>query len=54
LIDKEHLLGVVFIAGVGATFDFSNKAFFDCDEIEGGCPVDGILALDNSTSFDIY
>ena len=54
LIDGEHLQGVVFTPGVGDTLDFSNKTFFACDETERDCSVDGILTLDNATSFDIY
>ena len=54
VIDGAHLDGVVFTPGVGATLDFRNKTFFDCDETEGNCSVDGILNLDNATSFDIY
>jgi len=54
LLSGEHLHGVVFTPGVAATVDFSNKTFFDCEETEGGCSIDGILTLDNATSFDIH
>ena len=54
LLSGEHLHGVVFTPGVGATLDISNKAFFDCDETEGDCSVDGVLTLGNATSFYIY
>lgn len=53
-IEEEHLHGVVFTSGVGAALDLSNKIFFDCDEQETGCSIDGILTLNNATSLDIY
>lgn len=49
-----HLHDVVFNPGVGANFDFSNKMFFDCDEEETGCSIDGILTINNATSLYIY
>ncbi|WP_414433982.1 hypothetical protein [Alloalcanivorax venustensis] len=50
----SHLHRAVFTPGIGAALDFSNNAFFDCEETEGGCSVDGVLSLDNAISFDIY
>jgi len=52
-VQDEHVEGVIFTPGVGATFDFSNKTFYSCDE-EAGCTIDGILTLDNATSLDVY
>jgi hypothetical protein len=54
LAAEEHMHNVVFTPGVGATFDFTNKTFFDCDEEEGGCSIDGVLTLDNANSLDIH
>lgn len=54
LVSGEHLHGVIFTPGVGATFDFTGpKTFFDCDETEGDCSINGILTLDNATSLDV-
>lgn len=55
LVDAEHLHGVVFTPGVGANFDFTGpKTFFNCNDEEQDCSIDGILTLDNGTSLDIY
>lgn len=53
LVDGEHLHGVVFTPGTGATFDFTGKTFFNCEEEEQDCSIDGILTLDNATSLDV-
>lgn len=53
LVNAEHLHGVVFTPGVGANFAFSSP-FFNCDEEEQDCSIDGVLTLDNATSLEIY
>lgn len=51
-VTNGHVHGVVFNPGVGANFDF-NSDFYDCDENELGCSVDGTLTVTNATSLDI-
>ena len=52
-VTDGHVHNVVFTPGVGANFDF-NSTFYDCEENDQGCSVDGTLTLDNATSLDIY
>ncbi|MBU57754.1 MAG: hypothetical protein CL543_02645 [Alcanivorax sp.] len=54
LVDGEHLDGVIFTPGTGATFDFSNQTFLNCADEEQDCSIDGILTLDNATSLDVH
>src|SRR5690606_34639936 len=51
-VTNEHLHGVVYDIN-GASFDFTNKTFYDCDENDG-CSLDGILTLDNADELNIY
>lgn len=53
LVDAEHLHGVVFTPGVGANFAFSSP-FYNCDEEEQDCSIDGVLTIDNAASLEIY
>ncbi len=53
LVSGGHLHGVVFTPGVGANFAFSDKTFFDCEENDLGCSIDGVLTVDNATSLDV-
>ncbi|MBZ2188524.1 hypothetical protein K8B33_05420 [Alcanivorax sp. JB21] len=48
-----HVHGVVFTPGAGANFAF-NSQFYDCDENDLGCSVEGVLTLTNATSLDIH
>ncbi|WP_162925686.1 hypothetical protein [Isoalcanivorax indicus] len=48
-----HVHDVVFTPGVGANFNF-NSAFYDCDENDLGCTVNGTLSITNATSLDIH
>lgn len=48
-----HVHSVVFTPGVSANFAFSSD-FYDCDENDQGCSMDGTLTLDNATSLDIH
>ena len=52
-VDNEHLHGVVFTPGANATFDFTNKTFYSCDE-DAGCSIDGILELNNADALNVY
>ena len=50
---NSHMHGVVFTPGTGASFGF-NSNFYDCDEEDQGCYLDGTLVLQNATSLDIH
>ena len=51
-VNGGHVHGVTFTPGVGANFDFASE-FYDCNEEEEGCFVDGTLTVTNATSLDI-
>jgi hypothetical protein len=53
LINAEHLHGAVFTPGPGATLAFSSS-FYNCDDEEQDCSINGVLTLDNVTSLEIY
>lgn len=52
-VTDGHVHGVVFTPGNPATFSF-NSDFFNCDEEDQGCSVNGTLSLDNATSLEVY
>jgi hypothetical protein len=55
LVSNGHLHSVIFTPGVGANFNFTGpKKFFDCNDDELGCTIDGVLTIDNATSLDIH
>jgi hypothetical protein len=51
-VSEGHVHSVVFNPGVGANFVFASD-FFNCEEGDEGCSVDGTLTLNNGTSLDI-
>ena len=54
-VDNEYVRNVIFTPGVGANFDFTGpKSFFNCDDEEGDCTIDGVLTISNGTSLDVY
>jgi hypothetical protein len=52
-VTNGHMHGVVFTPGVAARVGFDSR-FYDCNENDQGCSVDGEVILDNATSLDIY